>query len=404
MSKNINRIICNFFTSEIQATFVCNEIKDLANHFEIVNVYYLIDCNTNNFPKNVILHYVDYQKCNPKKIIQKYFPDIFKILIEETVSFPKFFCNISSIRYEISRLIRSFFLYDVLLNNLNSTSSKDFFYTYWFNDWAIVLSIAKSKNKINHYYSRAHGTDLYEDRVPVTKRIAFRKFQLQNVTKVFSVSKKGADYLKSKYPRFQSKIKCIYLGTKDFDVNPINKSKNLHIVSCATIRNIKRIHLIPDILKEIKDTVIWYHIGGQNNNDPTLTTLKEKIKLLPNNIKYEFKGAMSSEEVFEFYRSTPLDIFISVSETEGLPVSMMEAISFGIPIISTDVGGCDEIVTKETGALIPLNFDSVKVSELILALKESFNTFNSRNRVREFWKTKFSGESNFLQFLSEIRS
>ncbi|MBK6836142.1 MAG: hypothetical protein IPG89_18475 [Bacteroidetes bacterium] len=45
-------------------------------------------------------------------------------------------------------------------------------------------------NKISSYYSRTHGTDLYEERVPKMQRIPFRWFQLKYVKEVFSVSKK----------------------------------------------------------------------------------------------------------------------------------------------------------------------------------------------------------------------
>ena len=81
MHKNLKGLICNFYTNEIQTSFVCNEINYLAINFEIVNVYYLINCNIIEFPKNVRLHYLNNQQCDSKKIVQKYFLFIFKILI-----------------------------------------------------------------------------------------------------------------------------------------------------------------------------------------------------------------------------------------------------------------------------------------------------------------------------------
>lgn len=51
------------------------------------------------------------------------------------------------------------------------------------------------------------------------------------------------------------------------------------------------------------------------------------------------------------------DLFVNMSLSEGIPVSIMEAISFGIPIIATNVGGNAEIVNDETGVLIPVNID-----------------------------------------------
>jgi len=44
-------------------------------------------------------------------------------------------------------------------------------------------------------------------------------------------------------------------------------------------------------------------------------------------------------DVLNYYASNPVDVFINTSSSEGLPVSIMEAMSFGIPVIATNVGG-----------------------------------------------------------------
>lgn len=54
-----------------------------------------------------------------------------------------------------------------------------------------------------------------------------------------------------------------------------------------------------------------------------------------------------------------------MSLSEGIPVSIMEAISFGIPIIATNVGGNAEIVNDETGVLIPVNIDQAAFNETV---------------------------------------
>ena len=46
----------------------------------------------------------------------------------------------------------------------------------------------------------------------------------------------------------------------------------------------------------------------------------------------------------------PVDLFLTVSANEGIPVSIMEAQSFGIPVIATDVGGISEIVNNVNGS------------------------------------------------------
>jgi glycosyltransferase involved in cell wall biosynthesis len=83
---------------------------------------------------------------------------------------------------------------------------------------------------------------------------------------------------------------------------------------------------------------------------------------------------------------------------------MMEAQAFGIPIVSTDVGGCSEIVTPETGVLLPKNYTDADVVNAVRYCAEKFSSPESRQRIQEFCKEKFSAEKNyklFLDFLDE---
>jgi len=46
------------------------------------------------------------------------------------------------------------------------------------------------------------------------------------------------------------------------------------------------------------------------------------------------------------------DIFVLPSYSEGLPLSILEAMAFGLPIIATDVGAISEVVKSKNGILI----------------------------------------------------
>jgi glycosyltransferase involved in cell wall biosynthesis len=64
-----------------------------------------------------------------------------------------------------------------------------------------------------------------------------------------------------------------------------------------------------------------------------------------------FSGQKNQAELIEILSAT--DIFVNPSYSEGLPTSVMEAASIGLPIIATDVGGTKEIITTdETGILV----------------------------------------------------
>ncbi|MBK7819381.1 MAG: glycosyltransferase [Sphingobacteriaceae bacterium] len=107
--------------------------------------------------------------------------------------------------------------------------------------------------------------------------------------------------------------------------------------------------------------------------------------------------------MFELYRSTSINALLSVSYSEGLPVTMMEAISFGIPLIATNVGGCNEICNENTGVLIDRDFDPKKVAKILETFKNSeMNTSQFRAGCREYWKNNFEADKNYNSFINKL--
>ena len=100
----------------------------------------------------------------------------------------------------------------------------------------------------------------------------------------------------------------------------------------------------------------------------------------------------------------PVDVLINTSSSEGLPVSIMEAMSFGIPIIATNVGGTSELVTDKTGILIPKNCSPEDVSEAINRISKKSRSTDFRIEVRNAWKSKVNAQENFTNFAEQLNS
>src|SRR5690554_4266911 len=307
-------------------------------------------------------------------------------------------------KYFLSNLLRTAHQANELKKFLEQHNllEKTIHYTYWFNEQSTLLSILKSQNKISGYISRAHGFDLYEDRNK-NGYIPFRSFQLQHVTKLFLISKHGLNYISSKYLQHQHKFHLAYLGVENpalFSYHP-PKDESYHIVSCSRMVEIKRIHLIIKALSNIRSKkILWTHIGDGR----LFEQIKHQAKTsLPSNIQYKFLGHIDNSEIFSFYRQANIDVFINVSSSEGLPVTIMEAISFGIPIIATDVGGTSEIVTNRTGILLNPN---PKIEDITNAIITSFNS-KSRSRecredIHKYWGQHFDAKINYQKFTHEL--
>lgn len=106
------------------------------------------------------------------------------------------------------------------------------------------------------------------------------------------------------------------------------------------------------------------------DKDGSLRLVKEKAKEF--GVKIEFTGQLSKEEWWQL--SERHDIFINTTHFDNTPVSVMEAMALGLPIISTNVGGIPYLLTTNENAVLVNDNDvqeMVKSIELILSNPQS---------------------------------
>jgi glycosyltransferase involved in cell wall biosynthesis len=246
--------------------------------------------------------------------------------------------------------------------------------------------------------SRAHGGDVYEYRFN-PPYIPFRDFVLKNVTRVAAVSQDGAQYLATKYSIYMEKVQFMYLGTNDPEVTcRSSKDGVLRIVSCAFVSPVKRLHLIAEALLLFQNqhpevNVHWTHLGG----GAQLKGLIDASRPLNKTVTSTFIGNQTQKQIIEFYAQNPVDIFVNTSSSEGMPVSVMEAMSVGIPILATNVGGLKEMVDESCGELFPSDFSPQLLSDKIFVWAKSNNS-EKRINSKTKWKSLFDAQKNFKTF------
>jgi glycosyltransferase involved in cell wall biosynthesis len=107
-------------------------------------------------------------------------------------------------------------------------------------------------------------------------------------------------------------------------------------------------------------------------------------------------------DIREFLSIT--DLFVLPSYREGLPNSLIEAGSFGIPLLATNINGCNEIIENyETGLLIKMkDVDSLKKGiEKYITDKEFY--FNIKNNVRSSIIKKYNQADFWINLNNEIK-
>lgn len=399
MAKQTLCLHTSSFPSGLGEQFIETEIKYLANAFErVVIIPNNIVGEMRPLPTNVEVLYPDfsgYSTIKGVKSIGWWFLSCIKDIFKST---DKSLTISTLLRagFQTNRLLELFKAHNLLNNALH--------YTYWFDDQSTLLAILKSKKKIKGFISRAHRFDLYEERNKLGY-IPFRKFQLQNVSKLFLISKNGLEYIEERYPKFKRKYELSYLGIEndypfEFDENKI---KSYLLVSCSRVVDIKRVDLLLKALALIKELPIhWVHFG----DGPLFEAVKKEAeKTLKGNITFDFKGMVPNPDVVKYYQTHFVDCFINVSTSEGLPVSIMEAIGYGIPIIATDVGGTSEIVNPITGYLLSKNISPKEISD---SIKKTFTTISknreARQNIHKFWQNHFNAKKNYEDFCNTLVS
>lgn len=275
-------------------------------------------------------------------------------------------------------------------------------YTYRFEYQPYVACLLQKYFEEPKIISRAHRYDLYEESNS-DKYIPMREFILNNMSKVYLISENGKEYLGNKYPEYKEKMVVSKLGTSDNGVENYHKTERIRIVSCSNIVKVKRVDALVECLSKIDNINIdWVHFGG-GEGEEDIKLMAEKM--LGSNISYDIKGKVDNKTVLEYYKKNIIDIFINLSASEGIPVSIMEAISFGIPCIATNVGGTGEIVYNNiNGFLLDAEFRINDVVNII----ENYNNMSYeeimelRHNARKIWENNYSAENNYKSFIQEL--
>lgn len=277
-------------------------------------------------------------------------------------------------------------------------------YSFWFAYQAVAsvmlaeMLIAKGNNVT--VVSRAHGYDLYWERVS-GRYLPFQDVLLKKMKYCFPCSEHGKEYILKRCPWAKNKVITARLGTKDYGINPYTGEKV--IVTCCNLEPLKRMRLFAEAfcrIARVFSDVKWICIGEGVEKD-----IIRKI-VADNGIEkqVEIQGRIKNEDIMEIYKRRGIMYFCNVSTTEGVPVSIMEAQSFGIPVIATDAGGTRELVNDINGKLLPVEIDAEYLSIVLKHMISLPNNIyeNKRNISRKTWEEKSSAEINYRNFLSMI--
>lgn len=273
------------------------------------------------------------------------------------------------------------------------------FYDYWFENSTLALALLRGSGSIRTAVSRTHRFDLY-DECWDTGSVPFREAKAQALDAIFAVSESGGDYLRRRIPGQAEKVSVQRLGVRDpghacparTDVTPL-------VVTCARLESQKCVHLVPGALARLDRPVRWIHFGDGPERERVVGEASRLLGGGESEVKWELRGQVDNSDVLDFYEAHHVDVLLSLSSSEGLPVSMMEAQSYGIPIVARGVGGVSEIVNENTGVLLA---PEATPAEVAAALRKALESGFAAEDVRAFFHQRFDAKTNYNRFADTL--
>lgn len=283
-------------------------------------------------------------------------------------------------------------------------------YNYWVSTGVLISDILVRRHGVKSIVqSRVHAIDLYNETWSrmltgtATPKLLFNRFRLRRTERLYPISIHGADYLKAKYPFVAPKLTLHRLGVVSRDTADIPAGKNSEklLVSCSTITPFKRVHLFPELIKRLKTPVHWVHLGGGSESETA--KVRSAIAAAGVGDRCTLLGQTPHAEVIRYYGQHRIDLFMNISLTEGTPVSLMEAASFGIPMLATRVMGSPEIVDSSNGILINAHDDLDDVAAQVDALLSDENRHaQARLAARKCFEDKYDAVKNYQAFTRDL--
>jgi glycosyltransferase involved in cell wall biosynthesis len=175
---------------------------------------------------------------------------------------------------------------------------------------------------------------------------------------------------------------CVIFNIIDLDKFEFRERTSLRPVFLSN-RNLEAHYGVDDLLrafaniqKEIPEAVLTVVGDGSQRN--ALENLATELHLANTN----FTGRVEHDEINRHYSAA--DIYLNASKIDNQPLSILEAFTCGLPVVTTDAGGIPDIVTDEiTGFLVPVGaYESLAARALkLLAYQDIVPTMTERARA-----------------------
>ncbi len=204
-------------------------------------------------------------------------------------------------------------------------------------------------------------------------------------------------------------LKVIYNGTKisnTFSELKVNE-KIIKFITVGRLAPWKNIDSIIESMSILRDQNIDFELLIVGSG-PLESDLKNLVKELELEKQVIFTGQKTATQLADYYKKS--EIYIQASGYEGLPHVLLEAINYNLTLISTPIGGSNEVLENGKNGWVLNLVDGVKPDPINLysIIMDIENSTESRERkmssAKKLLKKKFDEDENLMKYLEVFKS
>ncbi|NWF52995.1 MAG: glycosyltransferase family 4 protein [Nitrospirae bacterium] len=264
----------------------------------------------------------------------------------------------------------------------------------------ILAFFLKNTLKVRKLITTIHGLPepSTNKKNSIDHKMRVNHFILKNsFQKIVSVSNNMKEALVKNYGFNPEKISVVYNGIPVLPppqaIPPAQSHQFFHVGTVGRMVPVKDFDLFIEVASEIRKRIknVRFSILGEG---PLKNHLTEKAKVLRMNGNIEFLP--QTPDPMPYYQS--LDLYLNTSLNEGIPLSILEAMSCGVPVVAPKIGGIPEIIPDGEQGFLVSNRNPEEFAGCCLKIMQNKylrNWFaeNSYKRVSSFFNSLKMAES-----------
>ena len=242
------------------------------------------------------------------------------------------------------------------------------------------------------FYNKKRTSETFDDFQNLKHNLNVR---IQKLIRNWSISSSEivitpSDHLKELINRTNPKTEVLKINN-GIEITEFKRNKtpphefNILINSRLVVQ--KNIHLVIEAMGSVKNLDINLKIIGEGGEFARLEDLITNLEI-QNRVK--MIGKVENNLISEYLKTS--NLFIQASDYEGLPHSILEAINYEVPILSTEVGGCKDLLDNgDRGFIISSPHNKQQIAEKIDYIYENYDTALTKAvAAKKYIKNKYN--------------